>query len=408
MLKAKISMRKFACGRVSAPWQRLAAAVGFASSFMGCASAPEFGDGQGESEPVASTSEKTIGPLCDGTRTTRCWQRGWSGPNFRTFDFASGLACAVQTAGDGRDGYTYRKVLCGTSVGSLPNNAGYGHTNSEAPNDIKSIAIRRSYDPSTSILILGQDNVVRRTTGRLGQTWYGAGNFETYSEYVKALDSNGTAICMKKIVVTKLPSPSTPLNVLLGLSCTGALYYAKQQNGSFVWFPGSTAAPWNGFPSSLRFEDMGHDDGEWGLYLLEAFNSSQRRIFRIGKGTFDAAGSLTWSAPETLPKLYDSWNNEIKATAIGGRFVMTNAGGYYCTAVGQPCAGENDRFFRYSGTGWVNTRIGTPVYPENQGQLGVGPLLLAPLVDASSFVSSDGESLAVWHYSNRLYTYHWL
>ena len=28
------------------------------------------------------------------------------------------------------------------------------------------------------------------------------------------------------------------------------------------------------------------------------------------------------------------------------------------------------------------------------------------VVDASSFVSSDGESLAVWHISQRLYTNH--
>lgn len=388
------------CGRVAG-----IAALVFGASAFGC-SAHDVETPSGTEEPVGETQQPFLGRTCTSNTGVNCWMVGYSGPNFRTMAFGYRLGCGVQSSGNGSGGYTYRKVWCGGSDGAFPNPAAWGETNSEAPNDIKSIAIMDPFPFDTSVYILGNDNVVRRTTGDVTISWFGGTNFKNYFVHTAAATNTGGSICLQKIDVVTLPSIGGPNKVLVGLTCGGKLVYSGFQGSSRVWFPSTNALPWSNLSSSLSFTDMGHSSNDTHrLYLLD----TTKRVWRVGAGTANPmSGIITWSAAQKLPLAVSPLGLTVNPIAVGGRFIITDAGNGQCSQIGQPCWGDEDRFYWFANSRgeYVRQETGTASLPGSPADVKQGQPYRG-ITDAGTFMSSNGEEMGVWHVNHRVLTYAW-
>lgn len=368
----------------------------------------EIGALDAESEEVVGvTSQAVLGTGCSSASQNNCWQRGYTGPNYSTFDFGPHLGCGVVTAGNGMGGYTYRKVNCGTMPGLWGNVLGYGLPNAEAPNDIKSIAVDYWSHTDVRINILGSDNVVRVAYGNLNDPWFGGTNFSTYFYSVSPVTNTGSSICLKKIVSAWKPNRYTASRTTLGLSCTGGLFVAGWNGSAWVWFPASSIAPFHDLPAGLTYSDMGDSwvpGDTHPLYLL----TTGGRVYRIGGGSMAANGIITWWAHHLLPQIVTPSGTTVTPIAVGGSFVITNAGGGGCPGLSQPCNGDDDRFYQFSNATftWVRLNTGTSTIPgsladQQAGQASKG------IVDASAWRTSNGHEMGVWHHNHRIDTYSW-
>jgi hypothetical protein len=385
-----------------------AAALGL--SFLGCgaADAPDSAD---EPEAVGSDAQAVLGTTCSGSVQTNCWS-SFSGPNYRAFTFRSGLGCAIKTSGSSGGTYTYKQIWCATSGTDF--NLPVGHTPVdpnvtpplEAPADLKSVATE--YVPnSMRIYGLGQDNVIYRS----GSTWPSSNwfnGFKTYSTYAQPVDNVGNQLCLKKIDVVYVGNfQSPPSPDLLALSCDGKLYYSGLQGTARVWFPVANKLPWSLLNGNTitkgPYKDFGHANtagDPYPLYLLTTGGD----VVSIGRWTFSSSGARTWHGPSLLSAM----PNGLKPIAIGGPFVITNAGNGVCTAIGQPCNGDNDRFyfFDFPSQAWTRLNIGTRALPVTPDDVAAGDPHKG-VVDASAFTTSNGRQMGIWQHNHRVYSYAW-
>ena len=84
---------------------------------------------------------------------------------------------------------------------------------------IKSIAIDNLDATTTTVLVLGIDNVVRASGGDLTGTWPSATNLGTWTTHVQPVDTNGAAVSLKKIVSVRSQGKAT--TDIVGLTPSG-------------------------------------------------------------------------------------------------------------------------------------------------------------------------------------------
>jgi hypothetical protein len=308
----------------------------------------------------------------------------WSGPNFGVFDVGQGFLC-LQMA-------FQSQVACSLPVGTSEHSelrfTGWGVANNIVPGGVKSIAVsyRSIYDGRASVYVLGNDNVVRYASGNpvaTTATWY-TGHFKTYYNYIPAKMTNGAAACIKKIAVIRTPSYYSPSTAILGLSCAGKIYVAA---GSAGWNTAANAGvPWNAVPAAETFTDISH--GTVGAYLLADWG----RPYLLGGGTLDALNNPIYENRWIL-----GLPGNLKATAVGGPYVITNAGGGSCLPNANSCPGDDKRVYKYDiyTNSW---KIPTGLYMRDP-QIDIGDPEVVPykgIVDGTYFRNKP-ENFFVWH-----------
>lgn len=119
-------------------------------------------------------------------------------------------------------------------------------------------------------------------------------------------------------------------------------------------------------------------------------------------------GTITWNSSEQLPVVSTPSGTTVNPIAIGGRYIITDAGGGVCTRFGQPCMGDDDRFYFFlNSTGrWVRLDTGTPGLPASQADIDQGQPYRA-IADARNFTTTNGDEFGVWHVNHRINTYAW-
>lgn len=366
-----------------------------------------------DSEVTEPVTREVKGTRCG---SAPCWYGG-DAANFALFNYGRGMACGVPPDPVGGS-FSYKRVSCGLGADSDADHflfpLGRKLPKLEAPTDIKSLAIEQAA-ASERVYILGTDNILRVTSSVWPVTrasWDDPNyqGFATYSDLALPLDDLGAGVCLKKIDVVYIGNfQSAPTPELLGLGCTGKVYYLGLKNGARVWYRHSTKAPWSTISSSFAYEDFGHADGPSDPYLLYLKATNVNQILRVGGFTFNSSGVRTWLPAQWLPVITNSAGTVLKPVAVGGPWVITDAGGGVCPAVGQPCNGDDDRFWRFNHVphSWTRLSIGTPTVPGNATDVAAGQPLKKMIADAATYRASNGLEFGVWHHYSRVYGYRW-
>jgi len=262
------------------------------------------------------------------------------GPNVKSFDYARTWGCWQWMPTTDAPPYIYchssdESPYAGykPAIGNLPSNGlKYG---------TRSIAVTNPDQGVASIYVLGADNVVRVATGRPATThelWLQLGWFQNYSVAVKAETTTGASICISMIAAFDIPAHYAA-HRLIALSCTGDIYY--KSGNQWAALATNSPAPFNAIPRE-KYTEISRG-GRLAGYLL---NSSTKRIFMVGGGTYNHANYVISWVNKTLPPL----PNNLLPTHVGGTFVLTNKGNGLCNEDGSNptyCPGDNERVYRY-------------------------------------------------------------
>jgi hypothetical protein len=409
MLKHRRVHRDGESGRLSAIAAALAAAA-----LCGC-SGDHSGDPRSVPEETAAVSQAFLGAGCNNSDPTQtnCWW-SYSGPNYTTFDISQGFTCAVQTlAPQAIDCYV-------PSAGTQSMRLGWYSNNGTLPAPVKSIALAHpdygSYGPYntyTMVAMLTDETVskVWFSDGDASASYYSAGgsgssfytNFGTvYPNYQALIDNHNNPICLSKIVYVNMPTGSGgPRTDLIGLSCPSdqnpnQIYFLS----GGVWLLGSTSGiePWSMLSPQMQFSDISHGNAlhvqtgqsSQGAYLLTTDGS----VILIGNG-YTPWGQVTFYPPTTLPPLSIPGFPGAMPIAVGGPFVITNAGNS-CPTANSPCIGDDYRFYRYYDGAWtpVSMSSGTSYLVETAGE----PQPFLHIVDGSSFLGRASAFSVFQHF----------
>jgi hypothetical protein len=393
-----------------------------ATAFVSCAA-----DRADVPEAVGEVSQAVVGPYCSQNSATQqnCWTY-YSGPNYAAFDVSQGFTCAAWSNSQEVDCLTPSST---SALQTLPLGWAQPCPNcGRAPAAVKSVAVSRpdydTYGPyvnRTGVALLLADNTVWTTIGDAAAPFFsftgGSPNFGILTKWMDPFDNNGKPVCLSKIVAVNMPyGIAGPRTDTIGLSCPSSLnpnqiYIPNLQGGKRVWFMAQSSgiAPW----SSLWWDDwvdISHSEDREGqswkspAYLLNASGT----VVRIGTGVVGNNGQVNFDPPMMLPTLSVPGFPLAQPVAVGGPFVITNAGGS-CPALNAPCTGDDYRFYRFDGgtNTWQVTNSGTPWEPGNcppppeTCDLQDG-LPYDRIVDGSSFLG-NGSAFGVHHNFGRYY-----
>lgn len=318
-----------------------------------------------------------------------------NGTNFRTvFDVGNGLACGTGPAFPGVDCVLPQGKF--TTSGPLPivNGTMPLRADGVSPVAAKSIAISSVDATATTVFMLGDNDVLYATTGTLGPTWDPANNFKTWSVYSQPIAASGSTLSFKKIIAVR----STNAQGVSSMTVMGLAYDGKtwtQRSAGMRWSPYALLA------DSSTFTDISH--GRDDVYAIR----SDQTMW---------VSSLSDSTFSQLPAL----PNGLLPIAIGGRYVMTNAGKtsgkYPCTAPKDSwgnyvCAGSAQRLYRimldrtwFNLLDWPMTPKAEPAtYDADVLRYGDPLASYSPtVIDGETFDGSFGAAF-VWHLFTRMY-----
>jgi len=369
-------------------------ALSFALSFIPACGAEvggELSDATGEAtaEAAAGEQQQALGePFCASGSSSGCWDF-WG--NFGAYDLGPGLECGVVP--EKKDGvYTWQMVECylgrGTGKDTTRYRANWNVPNATVPGgDIKSLAVATAFRRDGTIFMLGSDNKIRVSSGRIDGDFYAG--FQSTTEYMSAVDTGGNTLCLQQIAWINLPSFFAPSGTLLALSCGGAVYARTSQNGVWKWTPAASAGtPWNKLPAGTWLE-LTH--GTRGAYLL----SSARSVLKLGDGVADSTGNVTWDNARWLPlnTVPTGW----KVQHVGGQFILVGPSGETCPQSNK-CPNDPWRVMVFSGQTYSATTQGAVPAPND------GPMPWNGIVDASGFNGRAG-GYGLHHAFSRVYSY---
>jgi len=358
----------------------LMAALAVAAFAAGCGDEDGGATGGGE---ISQTESALLGNKCGGIVTNNCWGPVSQGQSL-AFDYYPGFAWFI-------------RILNQVEVWPIGQSwtAGYLDANGNGagglPRKAKSVAVQTSSGLGT-VFALTDDNVVRYSTGTPASSQAGADgtNFAHWNVYIQPLDKSGTSLCLSKIVSLSLPTNFGQGRLLTALSCGGGLYVQDAVNGVRRWMPATQHPAFIGLPSVAWMDISHHRDG--GAALL---SKNGRNVYRTALGSTSANGSVTWRSAQVLPQITKG-GVRLLPSAVGGRYVITEAGAPWSCTVNVGCDGDDDRFYRYdpSTAAWVRHTGGMPWVPGGQAELPV-PNVDAPY-DYNNIVDT-GKGFMVRH-----------
>jgi hypothetical protein len=345
------------------------------------------GDELGDESSLGQVTEG-VGPSCGSGTQTGCWDF-WG--NFGAFDITAGLECGVVPNPKPGGGNTWSIVDCyvarGTGKDPTRYRVNWGPADDVIPGgDIKSLALFTAYLRDAAVFILGSDNKVRVSGGRIDGNFYAG--FQNVTEYMQPVDTSGNALCLKQIIWVTLPSFFAPNGTLLALTCGGSVYARTTQNNVWKWTPAANAGlPWNRLPAGTWLE-ISH--GTRGAYLL----SSNRSVLKLGDGVATANG-VTWDNARwlSLAAVPAGW----KVQHVGGQFILVGPDNEVCVN-GNSCPNDRWRVMRWSGQSYSATSQGTASAPND------GVMPWDGIVDAANFNGRAG-GYGLHHSFQRVYSY---
>lgn len=324
----------------------------------------------------------------DNTFFTRgFYQVPVNGTNYNAiFDVGQGLACGTSP--------TQAGVLCVTPAGRSTTSDVRQVGGGVPPSTAKSVAVAGVDASATTVLALGSDNIVYQTKGNLGPTWNPGTNFTSWSILRRPTDINGSAVSLKKIVAVRSTNAWGAASLTIVGLTTGGKAVVTNAAGD-PWTPYTLTSDAN-----ATFLDISH--GRDDLYAIRSDSTMISRSF---------AGA--WRTLPALP-------NGLLPIAIGGRYVMTNAGksgsSYPCTTPKNTwgyynCPGALSRIYRLTvDNAWMQMQYSpfTQQFEPTQNQTDVltdgDPLasVRPTIIDGDAFEGNFGAPF-VWQYFSRIY-----
>lgn len=201
-----------------------------------------------------------------------------------------------------------------------------------------------SFRPAGAIFdvyVLDSNSVTYRSRGQVPPTK--DIDFTTYTSVVEAKRTDGTSLCLQEIDHMLVPMPN-PAGILVGLGCDGKLYRSSGTRWASLQ---SYSSGYASLPTNVTFTHISRTG------LGGTFVASAGQVWLAGQGTWNGT-SVVWQAPKTLPALpADAAGKSMQIItvggkpAVGGKYVLTNAGnGGVCTA-DEYCDGDADRIYSY-------------------------------------------------------------
>ena len=301
-------------------------------------------------------------------------------------DVGQGLACGTSP--------TQAGVICVTPSSRSQTSPVHQVGGGVPPASVKSVAIASVDGSAATVLVLGTDNVVYKSTGNLGPYWGWGGGFSNWTVLLRPVDKFNAAVTLKKIIsVRATSSGGVGVYTIVGLTTAGKTLITHA--GGEPWAPYNLSANAN-----ATYLDISH--GRDDVYAIQSDNTMVFMSFAGGYGG--------------LPPL----PNGLLPIAIGGRYVMTNAGksgnSYPCTtpkdAQGNyKCPGAPSRIYRLSlARTWVSMQSLPFTAQSEPAQwdpdvLKYGDPLASTsptVVDGDAFEGNFGNPF-VWQYFSRLY-----
>jgi len=349
----------------------------------------------GEAEAIEERTSAVVGPgaFCGDASAGACWDF-WS--NYMNFDINDGAECGALPDSMATENYTWKVVTCwfARGAGKTPGPSLFLNwsdpKNAIPGGNVSSIAVVSPRRTSTTIFVLSEDNRIRAITGDQSQPFYSGTNFKTSIEYMSAVDTGGSSLCLSQIAWITLPSMFAPNGELIARSCSGKVYVRTSRNNVAIWTPAASAgAPWNQLPAAQTWREISH--GAQGAYLL----SSTGRVLAIGQGTADSTGGVTYFAPKWLNLLTLPAGLTVKH--VGGKYILVGSASEVCGTTS--CPRDSTRVMAWTG-GLYSTvpTSGAPNAPND----GVVPW--NGIVDGSSFSTTPGAGYGLSHGFHRVYS----
>jgi|GEM_PF-2836509 len=329
------------------------------------------------------------------------WQMYGDGKNLNSFDVGAGWGCFENPDSSGNFIITCAlggealgpRVAASTWMGNLPNGI-KGPSSSKAR--AKSIAVSVPIMGAAVLYVLGRDNVVRASSGRLEmkEPWLDRKAFQSFGVSVKAETTSGTPLVIKEIASIGLPS-HYGASQLIALASDGYVYLKSASQWRRV--DANSPAPFNAIPNN-KFREISRGS-KLGGYLLDDATS---RVFLVGAGTYDHQNFIAHYDNRWLPSL----PNGLLAANVGGPFVLTNAGDGSCAVGATSCPGDDKRVYQFN--------LSTNTWVKPSGALVPAPVLTPPKTPNDPYSTTapwkgiaDGDgagaSYFVWHFYTRLY-----
>jgi hypothetical protein len=377
-------------------------------AFLACSTQPT--GPTGGTEVTAHVSQAFEGTQCTKPGETNCWY-DYTDANFTTFDFGAGFLCAVNLPMG-----TNQSITCWDA--KLPNKELIPGAMTPIPVPVRSIAVAGptvsplAAGPIATILALGTDGIVYESSGVVDgnvSDFYAPGNFPPFQPVIQPGDFSFTKIVALPRLGLTTGGGGTANWYVLGLGTDQQIYVAGIGGGP--WAPATDLPPFNQLTPPQSWQDISHDTWHGGATLL----STSGNLVQIGAGSVSTTGHVTYDAPNWLPQL----PKELSPIAVGGAFVITNAGyvggntNPYQASVGVAWADDDDRFYQWTGTTWAPLPHGMPVPPlagddnypgPTVSVASVTPLDVAPyqqIVDASGYHHNQSE-FGVWNFHARM------
>jgi hypothetical protein len=361
--------------------------------FSACSAAPPV-----EPDHIGRVGQAVT--LCSSWSQTGCWQTSWSGPTFNSVDFAYNLMCGSLNASGPS-----------SIIQCFDSNGNFLTPNLSLPPGVtvRSVSAFVGFGVQAQVYALGSDSILYTATGTLppsGAPPY----FGSMAPLVQPYSMGGGVLDMIKVVVVNVPSLYAPNTTLLGLDSTGHLWVKRRADT--LWYQSNwpNLVPWENAMFG-NWKDISRDP-KFGAYLLDTWGD----VWTVGQGTIDGQGNITYTLPEQLPVLPYG----LSVTAVGGPFVLSNAGEIPCSSDPQCQAqsgahgkfvypltvnlgfdGDSARFWYWNGSVWTNLAYGNPNLanysncdhgstPINQRCFSSGPPYV-DIVEATSLSLKAGE-----------------